>query len=247
MVRYVPKHAPYTTIEGNMCMNNTLPGEAFGFGSCTVKWKIKPQDKYCDQHALCNQQWADGGKVIKLIGYEAGEESRAKKVSQHAESSKKYEFVYPLIDWGWDLERCKYEIAKAGLIVPPKSACYFCPNMKPDEVRDLAPEELGKIIRMEVYAEPYNQKIYGLWRKPNKKRDLPGSITEFILREGLEWVWPDDVMGLNPKCAKARRGYTMMPPHIEVSLRELLSLSGFEVPEQEQLEDDLHGQIVMEL
>ena len=39
------------------------------------------------------------------------------------------------MDWGWDLERCKQEIADAGLPIPPKSACFFCPNQKPEEVK----------------------------------------------------------------------------------------------------------------
>ena len=44
VVKYTPKFAPYTTLEGNMVMNATLPGAAFNLPSCTVKFKIIPQE-----------------------------------------------------------------------------------------------------------------------------------------------------------------------------------------------------------
>lgn len=69
----------------------------------------------------------------------------------------------------------------------------------------------ARIILMEVVAEPYNRKIHGLWRRPRKKDGRPGSITEYILAQGLDFTPLDQLarkVVLNPKCQKARNGGT---------------------------------------
>lgn len=45
--------------------------------------------------------------------------------------------VYPLIELGLDRDDCKKIIADAGLPVPPKSACFFCPFHGKDYWRDM--------------------------------------------------------------------------------------------------------------
>lgn len=223
VVRYVPRKAPYTTIEGNMTMNATLPGTTFGRASCTIKWKIVPQDKWTSRNTLCQSAWEHGRQVKKAIGFDAGENYR--KTRKAHSSSDQYEYLYPLIEWGWEREECKARIQEAGLPVPPKSACIFCPNQKPDEIADLTPEERGRIVRMEVVAEPYNRKVHGLWRRPRKRDLRPGSITEYMVRNKIEFVHPDDLpdrMPLNPKCGKFERGYTFRPPHDAPSLSAML-------------------------
>lgn len=248
IVKYVPPVAPYDTIEGNMCMNCTLPSEVFGKGACSVKWKQDPQDRWAKRHPELKHVFdTDDGKIVKAIGYEFNELGRKDKMEkakaklleqENAALAKRnakkhaslaadthYDYRYPLIEWEWTLERCIDEIQAAGLPVPPKSSCFFCPNIRPDEVRELTDEERGRIMRIEILAEPYNQKVYGLWRKDRKHDGRPGSITEFILKEGLTFVHPDDLpdeMPRNPKCGKAKRGFTFYPPHRDYSLRELL-------------------------
>ena len=63
VVRYTPRRSPYTTIEGNMCMNATLPGSTFGRGSCTMKWKIDPQNKWTNNSDICRAAWARGSQI----------------------------------------------------------------------------------------------------------------------------------------------------------------------------------------
>ena len=46
IVQYAPKSAPYRTLEGNMILNATLPGATFGKASCTMKFKINPQESW---------------------------------------------------------------------------------------------------------------------------------------------------------------------------------------------------------
>ena len=216
VVKYRPKFSPYTTIEGNMVMNATLPGATFNMGSCTAKWKIHPQERWQKENVR--------GKIVKAIGFEAGEEYRQLRAGDKAHASQGSENIYPLQEWGWDREECKARIAEAGLPVPPKSACIFCPNMKPEELEGLTVEERGRVVRVEVVAEPYNRKVYGLWRRPRKKDGRPGSITEYMVANGIEFTHPDDLepMPLNPNCLKGKRGFSFDGPHNELSLSNLI-------------------------
>lgn len=133
VVQYDPVRAPYHTIEGNMVLNGTLPGATFNIGSCTAKAKIEPQNKWTRQWDKAQAAWARGEKIVKMIGFEAGEEYRLKRADAKAHSgkdgsadAKKYEYRMPLIEWGYDLNKCIEIIESAGLPVPPKSACYLC-------------------------------------------------------------------------------------------------------------------------
>ena len=60
-----------------------------------------------------------------------------------------YDVRYPLREWGWDRAECKRQIAAAGLPVPVKSACFFCPASKQHEIHEL-PSDLHQLsIKME--------------------------------------------------------------------------------------------------
>jgi hypothetical protein len=48
---------------------------------------------------------------------------------------------YPLREWGMTREDCGKVIVDAGLPLPPKSACFFCPSMKDAEIAELARDE----------------------------------------------------------------------------------------------------------
>ena len=97
--------------------------------------------------------------------------------------------AYPLREWEWSRAACEARIARAGLPVPPKSSCYFCGSIKPDEVLELSTEELRIIVLMEARAKPRLRNVDGLWRRPVLGRrgatPRPGSITEFIRERGL--------------------------------------------------------------
>jgi hypothetical protein len=235
VVRYQPKTAPYRSLEGNMILNATLPGATFNRGSCTQKFKIEPQNRWTASWEPARRAWAAGRKVVKMIGFECDEGYRLKRADckAHTTDDERFEYQYPLIDWGMDLAACINTIRDAGLPVPPKSACYFCPNQKPEEVHELSDEDRARIILMEVAAEPYNEKIHGLWRRPRKADGRPGSITEYILQEGLSFIPLDEIASkvvLNPGCKKASAGHTFDGPHDRPSLRQLLEENGHEVP-----------------
>lgn len=237
VVRYQPVSAPYRSLEGNMILNATLPGATFNRGSCTMKFKVEPQNRWTAAWGPAKRAWAAGRRVVKMIGFESGEEYRLTRADCKAHAAKdddRYEYRYPLIDWGMSLEDCIETIKEAGLPVPPKSACYFCPNQQTEEVHDLSDEDRARIMLMELTAEPYNEKIHGLWRRPRKADGRPGSITEYILKEGLSFVPLSEIASrvvLNPNCKKAAAGHTFDPPHDRPSLRGLLEANGHDVPE----------------
>ncbi len=152
VVRYVPKRAPYATLEGKCSSNETLPSLAFGMKSCSLVFKVEPQNKWCRTWEPAQAAWAAGVKVRKAIGYDAGPaDARRSKITD----DKEYTYWYPLREWGWVREECIRQIEAAGLPVPMKSACWFCPASKKPEVEWLAekhPDLFARGVAMEDLA-----------------------------------------------------------------------------------------------
>ena len=161
VLEYVVKNfknwPPYRGLEENCLTNGTLPSEAFGMGSCSEKWKQQPQNNWAKTWAPALEAWARGEKVKKTIGYD--DSSADQKRSCAADRTfkvtpdERYEYWYPLQEWHWDRARCIREIAAAGLPVPVKSSCFFCPNMKAPEIDALPAEKLARIVVMEARAK----------------------------------------------------------------------------------------------
>lgn len=194
VVKYQPKnfkhYPPYASLEENCLTNGTLPSEAFGFGSCSQKWKAAPQKTWLQNWAPAAECWASGGKVLRAIGFDDSCADQKRTYRAESIADERFEYWYPLQEWHWDRAECMRQIAAAGLPIPLKSSCFFCPNMAPAEVRALPAEKLRRIVLMEARAKPRLTKIDGLWRNgvkgkkdPAKKR--PGRMTDFILSERL--------------------------------------------------------------
>jgi hypothetical protein len=76
-------------------------------------------------------------------------------------------YWYPLLEWGYDRNRCKQVIADAGLPVPIKSACFYCPASKKQEIvrlRQHHPELLERALRIERNARAKLTSVKGLGR-----------------------------------------------------------------------------------
>lgn len=136
------------TLEENCLRSKMLPSIAYGYKTCSHKYKIQPQDKYCNHLEDCQDVWDAGGKVVKLIGYDAGEHHRAK-----IPEDKKYVYQYPLVEWEWGRDECIDAINRAGLPQPGKSACFFCPSSKPKEILALPKDLLDRALAMEANAD----------------------------------------------------------------------------------------------
>lgn len=125
-VKTVRNDGMYVTLENNCLQSEMLPSLAYGFKSCSDKYKRRPSDKFI-QTWLSRRPWIT--KITKVLGYDAGEPHRIKDYSDEV-----YDFWYPLVEWGWRREECLDAIRREGLPVPPKSACFFCPASKKSEV-----------------------------------------------------------------------------------------------------------------
>jgi hypothetical protein len=140
------------TLEQDCLDRHALPSIAYGFKSCSQRFKMQPQDKYLNNWPPAKEVWSAGHKVTKLIGYDADEHHRTQKDY----SDDKYDFWYPLVEWDWGRDECIKAINRAGLPQPGKSACFFCPSSKPHEVRYLKvayPELAQRAIEMEKNAD----------------------------------------------------------------------------------------------
>ena len=140
------------TLEQDCLEQNALPSVAYGFKTCSQKYKIQPQDKVVNNWQPVIEEWEAGRKVVKLIGYDADEEHRALRY----QDDEKYHRRFPLIEWGWGRKECMEAITRAGLPQPGKSACFFCPSSTKREIRDLAdkhPELMARALTMERNAE----------------------------------------------------------------------------------------------
>lgn len=199
IVRYQPRHfkhwPPYATIAENMLTNATLPSVVFNRGSCSQKWKVSAQDSWTAQWEPARRCWDAGQRVVKLIGYDASPRDTQRYTHAVGCEDPRYDYRYPLREWGWDRAACERRILEAGLPLPPKSSCFFCGSIKPEEVMELAAEELRTIVLMEARAKPRLRNVEGLWRRPVLGRrgatPRPGSITAFIRERGL--LAPDEI------------------------------------------------------
>jgi len=139
-----------TTLEREVREAGTLPSLVFGFRSCSDKYKVRPQERFLKTWLPAMDSWASGGKVVKLIGYDAGEAHRVKDYDD-----KRFMVTYPLVEWGWGRKECVAVVRAAGF-QPAKSACFFCPAAKKWEVLSLAkthPELMERALEMERNAK----------------------------------------------------------------------------------------------
>lgn len=142
--------APTKTLEQDCLDRGQLPSVAYGFKTCSLRFKKDPQDKYIRNNVT--------GTYTRLIGIDAGETQRAKE----------YEGTrYPLIEWDWGRDECVAAIERAGLPQPGKSACFFCPSSKPREILELKcnhPDLLARALAMESNAKENLTSVKGLGR-----------------------------------------------------------------------------------
>lgn len=149
-----------------MCLAaNSLPSIAYGFKTCSLMFKKEPADDYLKSRGITEfERW---------IGIDMGELHRAKPY----EGTK-----YPLIEWGWDRDECVAAIKRAGLPQPGKSACFFCPSSKKNEIKQLRvdyPELAARAVAMEKNADLTSIKGLGrnyAWADIYEAQDRQGDL-----------------------------------------------------------------------
>ena len=139
----VRKHG--ITLEQDCLNRRALPSIAYGFKSCSDHFKFRPQKAYLREHGIKPSHM--------LIGFDADESHRARR---SMEMSDPWAKRYPLIEWDWGRDECEEAILRAGLPLPGKSACFFCPSSKKQEILDLKkryPDLMARALAMEANAE----------------------------------------------------------------------------------------------
>ena len=128
------------SIDIPMRMDNGAPGNR----NCTQTYKVKVVGRWLKDKGAS----ADDPATV-CIGISTDEITRVSN-----KRAMPYERpVYPLIDLGLDRSACQRLIAEAGLPVPPKSSCYFCPFHRPQmwsEMRRDEPELFWKAADLEA-------------------------------------------------------------------------------------------------
>lgn len=147
----MPAHAPRETLLGRITrpgikgvgipvrMSNGAPGTR----QCTEDFKILVIAKELKRRGATE---ADPARVA--VGFSTDELHRSSN-----RRNRPWEIAeFPLLDLGLDRAACQRIIADAGLPVPPKSACYFCPFHRPStwaEMRRDRPELFERAVLLE--------------------------------------------------------------------------------------------------
>ncbi|MFJ2191128.1 phosphoadenosine phosphosulfate reductase [Kitasatospora sp. NPDC087861] len=152
-------------------MSNGAPGTR----SCTADYKIKVIGRELKRRGATKQAPATVG-----IGISVDEIARANN-----RRCEPHEVIdYPLLRLGLRRADCMRVIRDAGLPVPPKSSCWFCPFKRPEtwhEMRRSEPEQFEKACQLEDLL--------------NRRRDELGKDHVYLTRFGrsLRQAIPDGV------------------------------------------------------
>lgn len=72
----VQNDGKYRQLEKECLEIKSLPSLAYGWHKCSEKYKIRPQDKFVKNWLPAQECWNRGQKVLKAIGFDAGETRR---------------------------------------------------------------------------------------------------------------------------------------------------------------------------
>lgn len=166
-LRYTKRDGSQPTLYGEVVRRDNksvdIPMRMGGSGapgnrSCTEDFKIVVIDRWMKKHGA--HKTTPG---IVGIGISVDEFKRMRS------DDPRYPFKvkeYPLIDLRLTRQDCINIIASAGLPVPPKSSCWFCPFHSPAEwtrLRQERPDLFARSAEMEQIA---NEKLIALGRTP---------------------------------------------------------------------------------
>lgn len=135
-----------------------------GRRSCTADFKVRPIGRWLREHGASQDDPA-----TVAIGFSTDELHRCNR-----KRAEPYEIPdFPLIDLGISRSGCQALIAQAGLPVPERSACWFCPFRRPAtwaEARRDTPELFWRAVELE--------------RELNRRRDQLGRDHVYLTRFG---------------------------------------------------------------
>lgn len=134
-------------------MSNGAPGNR----SCTQDFKIKLLGKWVKAN-VPKDEWP----IDVLIGISVDEIERAGRGRNEPHETRRY----PLLDLGLTRSHCEQVIRDAGLPVPPKSACYFCPFHRPSTWAEMRRDEPDLFAKSQALEDTLNERRVPLGKDP---------------------------------------------------------------------------------
>lgn len=190
-VTTVSNAGQHASLEAECLTNKTLPSLAFGFRGCSVKWKRQPMDRWLKAWPKAIEAWESGLQVIRCIGIHAGELHRGK-----VPDTKGFVYWRPMVDWNLYQDDCVRIIEAAGLPVPRKSSCWFCPAKKKYEILELAqsrPDLFARCVELEHNAAPNLRSTKGLGRNWSWESFVASQVKdEYPEQPEQSCIWCDD-------------------------------------------------------
>lgn len=116
---------------------------------CTDNWKVRPIERWIKD----NVDPVDLPAGV-MVGISVDEIERAGRTPV----SKWQNRTYPLLDLGLNRFDCAQVIRDAGLPVPPKSACYFCPYHRPAHWSELRRDEPDLFAETQAIEDSVNER-----------------------------------------------------------------------------------------
>lgn len=182
-------------VESSVPIPMRLASGAPGNRTCTIEFKIRVIAKELKRRGATNAMPA-----VCALGISTDEFHRARSSSQF-----KYEtLAYPLLDLGLSRSDCVTLIADAGLPVPPKSSCWFCPYHKLSEWRRMRHEEPELFERSVAIERAMNARRAALGKDAVWISDAMRPLDEAIGEERQLDLFDETASG----CANA--GYCMI-------------------------------------
>ena len=137
---------------------------------CTDKFKIKPMYEYFTRPCTV------------FIGFHCDE-------AQRAQPSRDAGIIneFPLIDYSVDQKGCEEIIIKAGLPVPMKSGCYYCPFQRVGQFRKLRDERPDLYCITKGIEDNFNERRKEQGKSPfYLKGDTP---INKLVRDGQDYLF----------------------------------------------------------
>ena len=186
----------WQSLKANMKRNKVIFGAAMARKSCTSSLKIDVVDKYAYDY-MCNLYGFEEAKSKKswyaykykfntkarvLIGFAKDEESRAKKSIKGHKFLPKWkktniQYVYPLIEEGWNRQSAQNIIKLYRELIPPSNCmiCFYQSDQEliwleknhPEEFNEWVIMEKAKLDRFEGKVDK-NYGVYGAITLPEK-------------------------------------------------------------------------------
>ena len=97
-ITIVKKGGRDENLEENLLRLGCLPPIAFGYKTCSQRFKIAPQDAFLNNSPQVKAARARGETINKLVGYEFSETERWMNANIF---DGKFNLEFPLVQWEW--------------------------------------------------------------------------------------------------------------------------------------------------